>query len=104
MIHKIDRSNSKQKTYAKRESSNPIFNYFIHKEIYSIYSTGIVLARFDTLLINTTEITKSTRRSNLLRYLIGIYNAAVWGIFCVVEFWGKVAQLPQNGAKQKMSL
>lgn len=32
------------------------------------------------------------------------YNASVWGIFCVVEFWGKVAKPPQNGAKQKMSL
>jgi hypothetical protein len=31
------------------------------------------------------------------------YNAAVMGIFCVVEFWGKVAKPPQNGAKQKMS-
>jgi hypothetical protein len=30
-------------------------------------------------------------------------NAAVMGIFRVVEFWGKVAKPPQNGAKQKMS-
>jgi hypothetical protein len=31
-------------------------------------------------------------------------NAAVWGIFGVAEFWGKVAKPPQNEAKQKMSL
>ncbi len=30
--------------------------------------------------------------------------AAVWGIFCVVEVWGKVAKPPQNETKQKMSL
>lgn len=31
-------------------------------------------------------------------------NAAVWAIFCVVQFWSKVATPPQNGAKQEMSL
>jgi len=40
----------------------------------------------------------------LIRQLLflGFYrpNAAVMGIFCVVEFWCKVAKPHQNGAKQ----
>jgi alpha/beta superfamily hydrolase len=34
-----------------------------------------------------------------MEFMQAVENAAVKGIFCVVEFWGKVAQPPQNGTK-----